>query len=132
MFEVLNDSNFVLYAAKFYDNPSCESYEEFENDLNRIRYIKKLLKKYEKDGELKERLILNHLIILYNVFTPSACTRMLCFRLHSQLEYLKPFLVLLNYWPEYIEPYVVASREFSVVGSDINMDINIVNVLRNQ
>jgi len=64
----LNAKNFVLYAAKHYDNPGCESIEEFHDDLNRFKYIKRLFTKYQETGEIKERLVLNHLIALYNLF----------------------------------------------------------------
>ena len=95
MFETLDDSNFLLFAAKSYDNENCMDQLEFEEDLNRIKYIKRLFSKYRDGKELRERLILNHIIILYNVFEHRACTRMLCFRLYEYLNYLKPFLVYL-------------------------------------
>ena len=107
MFDTLDDSNFMLFAAKFYDNPNCMDQLEFEEDLNRIQYIKRLFKKYRDGKELRERLILNHLIILYNVFHHTACTRMLCYRLYNYLDYLKPFLVYLNYWPDKIQPICI-------------------------
>mgnify|MGYP006251878411 FL=1 len=65
MFETLDDSNFMLFAAKYYDNPSCVDTNEFEDDLSRIKYIKRLFRKYKDTGELRERLIFNHLIVLY-------------------------------------------------------------------
>ena len=95
----LDESNFILYAAKYYDNINCSSYDEFEDDLKRIKYLKKLFKKYRDTGELKVRLILNHLIILYNVFEHTACTNMLCFKLFDYLDLLKPFLIFLSFWP---------------------------------
>jgi len=127
MFETLDDSNFMLYAAKYYDNPSCMDQLEFEEDLNRIKYIKRLFRKYEEGKELRGRLILNHLIILYNVFYHEACTRMLCFRLYEHLECLKPFLVYLNYWPEKIDPVGLNKEE--ILDSDVRMDQHIVEVL---
>lgn len=126
MFENLDESNFLLYAAKFYDNPSCESYEEFEKDLSRIKYIKRLFKKYKEDSIVRERLILNHLIVLYNTFYPESCTRMLCLKLDDYLDCLKPFLIYLNYWPDRIDPI----KGVAIIGSDINMDMAIVNQLR--
>jgi hypothetical protein len=128
MFETLDDSNFMLYAAKYYDNPSCMDQYEFEEDLNRIKYIKRLFRKYEDGNVLRERLILNHIIILYNVFYHQACTRMLCFRLYNHLKYLKPFLVYLNYWPERIDP--IGSNKEVLIDSDIEMDRHIIEVLR--
>jgi hypothetical protein len=127
MFETLDDSNFMLFAAKYYENPNGDQIE-FEEDLDRIKYIKRLFRKYKDGGELRERLILNHLIVLYNVFYHKSCTRMLCFRLYEYLEYLKPFLVYLNYWPERVEPVGLDKQE--IMDSYINIDPHIVEVLR--
>ena len=99
----LDDGNFSLFAAKYYDNPNCTDILEFHDDLNRIKYVKRLLKSYSETGELKERLILNHLITLYNVFYPESCTKMLVFKLYEYMPAVKSFLVYLNYWPERIE-----------------------------
>lgn len=129
MFENLDDSNFILFAAKYYDNPSCMDQLEFEEDLNRIKYLKRLFRKFEKKGELRERLILNHIIVLYNVFPHQACTRMLCFKLYEYLDLLKPFLVYLNYWPEKI-PRVGINNEV-IIDSDIGMNQKIIETLRN-
>jgi len=97
-FNELNDNNIMIYAMKAYDNPACTSLEEFQEDFNRIKYIKRLLTKYHKTGELKERLILNHIIIFYNVFELEAATRMLFSRINRKYyPYLKPFLVYLNF-----------------------------------
>ena len=128
MFNVLNESNFSLYAAKYYDNPSCVGEEEFLEDISRFKYLKRLFGKYKESGEIRERLILNHLIILYNVFPPEQCTRMLCMKLHEYIEYLKPFLVYLNYWPERIKP--ITQRPEGIIGTDIGLDKKIVDVLR--
>ena len=125
LFDTLDESNFVLFAARYYDNLNCESTEEFENDLDRIKYIKRLLRKYHNGGELRERLILNHITILYNVFYHTACTRMLCYKLEDYLEYLKPFLVLLNYWPNEIE---VGGE--TIDGSSIPMDQEVIDRIR--
>ena len=128
MFETLDDSNFNLFAAKYYDNPSCVDSEEFNDDISRIKYLKRLFRKYKDYNELRERLILNHLIVLYNVFPHKQCTRILCFKLYEYLSYLKPFLVQLNYWPDRVEPIGINST--IIIGSDISMDQNIVNILR--
>jgi hypothetical protein len=88
----LNDNNFSLFAAKHYDNPNCTDILEFHDDLNRIKYIKRLFKHYNDTGELKERLVLNHLITLYNVFEVQACTKMLVFKLYEYMPVLKSFL----------------------------------------
>lgn len=125
IFDRVNENNFELYAAKFYENPNCESVEEFEKDLDRIKYIKRLFKKYQNGCELRERLILNHIIVLYNVFSYEACTKMLCFKLKEHLSYLKPFLIQLEYWPE-----VLLVGETAIMGSDITMDREIVTRLR--
>jgi hypothetical protein len=126
MFDNLTDQNFALYAAKNYDNPSCVDVLEYQEDLNRIKYLKRLFRRYEETGELKERLIINHLVVIYNVFEHQAATRMLALKLCDYLHVLKPFLVMLGYWPITID---------SVNGSDIDcrgvpVDENIVDKLR--
>lgn len=96
----LSPNNFVLYAMKMYSNPLCTGIEEFKEDIMRIKYIKRLLLKYKNNGELRERLILNHLIILQNVFGAEACTRILFYKLPRDLHsYLKAFLEYLQYLP---------------------------------
>lgn len=125
-FDSLTDSNFLLYAAKHYDNPGCFNVTEFYDDLKRIKYIKRLLNKYQETGDLKERLILNHLITLYNVFGPVATTRMLFLKLEGYYESLKPFLVLLNYMPDVI----TGINDKNIYSSDITMDSYIVTILR--
>ena len=123
----LNDSNFFLYAAHNYLNP-CVDEQEFQDDLNRIKNLRRLFGRYEKHGELKERLILNHLVVLYNVFDHKALTRMLAFKLYDQLHILKPFLMLLNYWPERIDN--IGTSNLTIRSSDVIMDMRIVDVLR--
>lgn len=100
MIENLNDENFLLYAMKCYDSPNAIM-SEFEEDLKRIKYVKRLIKRYKTNGELKERLILNHIIILSNVFGTRNAVRMLFFKLDEQ-DYviLKTFLIFLGYMPE--------------------------------
>lgn len=101
LFDELTKDNFVLYAAKYYDNPQCTDTEEFFDDLNRFKYIKKLFGRYHNKGDLQERLILNHLIVLYNVFGIDAANHMVRFQIEERyFPYLKPFLVFLNYIPE--------------------------------
>ena len=94
--EVLTEKNLILYAAKNYRNPSCRDTEEFYEDIRRIKYIKKLITRYVESGILKERLILNHLIVLSNVFPPEVLCRILYLKMKSQIKYLKPFLLFLN------------------------------------
>lgn len=91
----LTKETFILYASKHYDNPSCSSYEEFQEDLKRFQYLKRLFNRYELTGCLKERLVLNHLIILYNSFGNEA-TRMLFMQLEDFHSILKPLLIYLN------------------------------------
>ena len=98
----INDNNFSLFAAKYYDNPNCTDILEFHEDLNRIKYVKRLFKSYSESGELRERLVLNHLITLYNVFDPQACSKMLVYKLPDHHSVLKSFLVHLNVWPDRI------------------------------
>ena len=128
MLDHVSDENFLLYAAQYYDNPTCATQFEFLDDLSRIKMIKKMLKRYAKDGTINERLVLNHIILLYNVFQRDAATRMLVWTLRDLLQYLKPFLVFLNYWPETIRG-VGFSASF-INGSDVSMDLKLVELLR--
>lgn len=96
----LTDQNFVMLALKTYENPACMDMDEFQEDLNRIKYIKRLFSKYEKSGELRERLILNHIIVLNNLFGTEFCVRMLFFSVEPEHHsYLKSFLYYLKYLP---------------------------------
>lgn len=126
--EKLDETNFLLYAAKHYDNPHCYDTLEFYEDLNRFKYIKRLFNRYEESGELKERLIINHLIILYNVFGSEPTTRMLFLKLRGYHHYLKPFLVLMSYMPDVVRRIGIEGRDY--VSSDIVMDEKIVSRLR--
>jgi hypothetical protein len=101
VFNELNEGNYLLFAIKFYDNPQALTMEDFETDLKRIRYIKRLLKKYKNTGDLKTHLILNHLIVLFNVFHDAAVP-LLFYNLDSELwPAIKSFLIFLNRFPEY-------------------------------
>ena len=91
-----------MFASKHYDNPQCSDIAEFEEDLKRFQYLRKLFGRYRQDADLKERLILNHLIIVYNVFGPEA-TNMLFMKLHEFHDCLKPFVEYLNYMPAVIQ-----------------------------
>jgi len=126
MFEDLTEDNFQLFAMKYYDNPHCTDLLEFHDDLRRIRYVKRLFKKYKDTGELKERLILNHLVVLYNMFESRAMTRMLYQKLEGYYSYLKPFLIMLNYWPTDLG--LVNGKK--IIDSDIPLDGTIVQALR--
>ena len=97
MYEKITSENVVMFAIRHYDNPQCEGEKEFQDDLKRFKYIKRLLRKYYDTGVLKERLLLNHLIVLNNVFGPDACATLLLYKI--QQEYwpaMKSFLLFLN------------------------------------
>jgi len=128
MIDRLDETNFLLYAAKHYDNPQCYDTIEFYDDLKRFKYIKRLLNRYHEEGDLKERLILNHIIILNNVFGPTATTKMLFLKCKGMEVYLKPFLVFTNLLPEKIEQLGIENR--TIITDDIPLDINILNELR--
>lgn len=101
IFDELSNKNFKLFAANNYNNPECTDVEEFKQDLSRFKYLKRLLTRYEEHGELQERLILNHLIVLYNVFGIEACNKMIWFKIdENHYHIIKPFLVYLHYLPE--------------------------------
>ena len=126
MITELTNENFLMYAIKHYDNPSCSGLKEFDDDLKRLRYIKRLLGRYKATGNIKERLIINHLVVLYNVFGVDAATNMLFFKIQERFwPQLKPFLVFLNYMPERIQ-----HQGARVLGSNIALDANIVDILR--
>jgi len=96
----LTDDNFVIFAMKYYDNPSCKGLDEFKDDLKRFSYVKRLLKKHHAGDGLKERLIINHLIILYNLFGIKPTTKMLYFKIEDKYKSkLKSFLIFLNVMP---------------------------------
>jgi len=119
-FDELNESNYLLFAIKFYDNPQSLTRDDFESDLKRIRYVKRLLKKYVKEGTLRTHLILNHLIILFNVFNEAAVP-LLFYNLERELwSPLKSFLVFLNRIPEYPKSIL----------DDIDLDHNCLDELK--
>ena len=100
-FDELNEGNYLLFAIKFYNNPQAVTKEDFDEDLKRIRYVKKLLRKYKKDGILKSHLLLNHLTVLFNVFDDAAIP-LLFYNIEKDLwPSLKSFLLFLNRIPEY-------------------------------
>jgi hypothetical protein len=115
---VITERNFLLYAAKHYCNPRCLDVDEFKEDVAHFKYVKRLLRKYRQTGEIQERLLLNHLITIYNVFDISASNEMIFFKVDKDLwPTLKTFLIFLNYLPE--EMHV-----------EVPLDINMVNSLR--
>lgn len=122
----LTNENFILFASRYYTNTHCTDILEFHDDLKRIRYIKRLFKKFKETGELKERLIINHLIVLYNSFDARAMTRMLFLKLGEYLDYLKPFLIMLNFW----STNVGEVNGKKIVDSEISLNPEIVSALR--
>lgn len=101
IFNELNEDNFLLFAIKHYENPQAVTKEDFEKDLNHFKYIKRLLKRYKREGELKTHLLLNHFTILYNIFGEAA-TPMLFFKIEKEMwSSLKSFIIFLNRLPEY-------------------------------
>ena len=114
----LTDHNFLLFCAQHYDNSRYISTEEFVEDLNRIKYIKKLITRYVENGDLKERLILNHIIVLNNCFGPEILCKILYLKLRNQMKFVKPFLILLNILPEKIY----------YVDDEIVIDTNIIEI----
>ena len=128
IFDDLNEKNFLLYAMKEYSNPQCTEVEEFNDDLKKIKYIKRLLNQYVSEGVLKERLLLNHIIVFYNVFPPAAATRILFFKIEERFwPILKPFLFYLKLMPE--------DRIESIMGKEIKtneilMDQGVIDSLR--
>ena len=128
IFDDLNEKNFLLYAMKEYNNPQCTDVEEFNDDLKKIKYIKRLLNQYVSEGVLKERLLLNHIIVFYNVFPPAAATRILFFKIEERFwPILKPFLFYLKLMPE--------DKIESIMGKEIRtneilMDQGVIDSLR--
>jgi hypothetical protein len=121
--EKLNEGNFLVYAMHHYDNPQCHSLAEFEEDIKKFLYLKKLLSRYKNNGELRERLILNHIIVLYNIFGDAA-TKLLFYKIEQNCwDALVTFLVYLDRMPETLP-------EYGIVLSDITLDETIIATLR--
>ena len=97
MYEKITADNVMMFAIKHYDNPQCEGEKEFHDDMKRFKYIKRLLRKFKDSNVLKERLLLNHIIILNNLFGPEACVTLLLYKIQKEYwETLKSFLLFLN------------------------------------
>ena len=128
IFDDLNEKNFLLFAMQHYENPQCVEVEEFNDDLRRIKYIKRLFNQYHTENILKERLILNHIIVFYNVFSVQAATRILFYKIDEEFwPMLKTFLLYLSYMPkDKIES--IMGKEIRV--TDIPMDQGIIDRLR--
>lgn len=125
-FENLNSDNIVLYAMKAYDRPNCIM-SEFKDDIKRFNYLRRLFKRYRTIGEIKERLIINHLVVLYNVFGPEVATRLLFYKIpKDDYSCLKTYLLFLNYMPERIK----GIKGQDIISSNISVDMKIAEELR--
>ena len=128
MHEPITEDTYLLYCSKHYDGGFLATTDDLHNDLSRIKYIKKLITRYRKNGDLQERLMLNHIIVLNNMFGAYATARILFFKLEDDFEIIKPFLVLLSIMPERFENVGEVGR---MVDSDmLAMDQTIVDALR--
>ena len=127
IFDDLNDDNFLMFAMKEYNDIQCTNIEEFYDDLKKIKYIKRLFNIYKNNGQLKERLILNHFIVFYNVFPVQAGTRILFYKIEKAFwPMLKTFLLFLDRMPETID----SSRGETIRASDLQLDDGVVTRLR--
>ena len=105
-FDELNESTYILFAIKHYENPHCVTRDDFDEDMKRFKYLKRLLKRYVRGSQLRTHLIINHLIILYNVFGEAA-TPMLFFKIEKDLwSSMKTFIMFLGKLPEYPQTYI--------------------------
>ena len=125
-FDDLNNENFLIYSMKAYDKPNCLM-SEFKEDMKRFNYLKRLFHKYRKNKEIKEQLVLNHLIVIYNVFGVECATRMLFYKVaEDDYTTLKTFLLFLNYMPTIV--HGIKGKE--IRSSDIDVDLDLANLLR--
>lgn len=121
----LTEDNFLIYAIKNYDNPACKGLSEFNEDMKKFKYIKRLLGRYHAGKGLKERLLLNHIIVISNLFGPEASVKMLFYKIDKKhWPTLKTFLVFLNIMPENVILYNGVNE------SDIPLDAEVINKLR--
>ncbi len=125
-FENLTNDNIMIFAMKAYDKPNCIM-SEFKEDMKRFNYLKRLFKRYRKLGELREQLVLNHLVVLYNVFGPEVATRTLFFKM-SKDDYstLKTYLLFLSYMPERVR----GIKGQDIISSDVPVDMVVAKTLR--
>jgi hypothetical protein len=125
-FDDLNSDNIMIYAMKAYDRPDC-ILSEFKEDLKRFNYLKRLFYRYRKTGEVKERLVINHIIVLYNVFGVEVCTRMFFYKM-SREDYsiIKTYLLFLNYLPLVVR----GINGKDIITNDIPVDLTIAEALR--
>jgi hypothetical protein len=126
MFDDLNDDNFLMYAIKCYTSPHCIQ-SEFDGDIKRTKYLKRLFRRYKITKSVKERLILNHIILLNNVFGPIATARILFYRIDERdYDILKTFLAYLNIMPD----VVYGIRGKNIYTQDVPLETNILEILR--
>lgn len=126
MFDNLTSENYLLYAVKSYDKPNCIM-SEFKEDVKRFNYLKRLFRRYRLDKEICDRLIVNHLVVLYNVFGLEAATRLLFYKMNKEdYSVLKTYLLFLNFMPKEIR----GIRGQNIQSSEISVDMTIANVLR--
>jgi hypothetical protein len=126
LFDNLTSENIMMYAMKIYDKPNCIM-SEFKEDMKRFNYLKRLFRRYRKIGEIKELLVLNHLVVLYNVFGAEALTRLLFFKMSKEDQpILKTYLIFLSCMPDVVK----GIKGQDVLSSDIPVDLKIAEVLR--
>lgn len=126
MFDDLNENNFMIYAMKCYETPHCVM-SEFEGDIKRTKYLKRLFRRYKVTKSLKERLILNHIILLNNVFGPEPTARILFYRIDKRdYDILKTFLLYLNIMPDVIK----GINGKNIKSDEIPLDMNVADTLR--
>ena len=125
-FDNLTNENILLYLVKAYDKPNCIM-SEFHDDMKRFNYLKRLFQRYRKHNELREQLVLNHLVVLYNVFGPEVAARALFFKM-SKEDYpaLKTYLIFLSWMPERIK----GIKGQDIHSSEISVDMTIADSLR--
>ena len=125
MFENLNEDNFMIYAVKCYTSPNCIM-SEFESDIKRIKYLKRLFRRYKSTKSLKERLILNHIILLNNVFGAEHMPRMLFYKIDERdYDVLKTFLAYLNLLPD----FVYGINEKNIIVGNIPYEETVAGIL---
>ena len=126
-FDDISENNIELYCMKYYDNPQCIGTEDYRDDMKRFKSLKRLLNHYLTTRELKHRLILNHLIMIYNLFDNEAATRILFYKIdENSWQVLKPFLIYLKRMPKVVR----GIRSKDIRESDIILDQNVVKQLR--
>lgn len=126
LFDNLTSENILMYAMKIYDKPNCIM-SEFKEDMKRFNYLKRLFRRYRKIGEIKELLVLNHLVVLYNVFGAEALTRLLFFKMSKEDQpILKTYLIFLSCMPDVVK----GIKGQDLLSSDIPVDLKIAEVLR--